>query len=263
MKTNRILTVTMALLPLALSGRALAQDPAVVNAKTITVKLENDRVRVLEAVLEPGDKEQMHAHPAYVYYVIEGGRMRSHTAEGKTAETDLKPGQVFYRDQLVHWAENIGTTTVRVVLVELKNPAIAAGSDDGVQQGEGSKLRKSREVLELSGAGTLGVQAMTQMIPALKQMAPEAPELFWQEFMAEVRPESLIDLIAPIYSEHFEEAELDALIAFYSSPVGRKMVERLPAITAESMAVGQAWGTEIAKRAMEKLNAGGLPPSSP
>lgn len=108
-------------LTFALSHRAPAQDPAVVNAKTIKVKLENDRVRVLEAVLEPGDKEQLHSHPAYVFYVVEGGRVRNHAVSGETRDSDLQPGQVFYRDPLTHWAENIGTTTVRVVLVELKD----------------------------------------------------------------------------------------------------------------------------------------------
>ena len=62
-----------AVLLVALSAQAPAQDPAVVNAKTIRVKLENERVRVLEAVLQPGDKEQLHSHPASVYYVVEGG----------------------------------------------------------------------------------------------------------------------------------------------------------------------------------------------
>ena len=45
---------------------AYAQDPAVVNSKTIRVRFENDRVRVLEAILPPGTKEQVHSHPAYV-----------------------------------------------------------------------------------------------------------------------------------------------------------------------------------------------------
>ncbi len=99
-----------------------AQDPAVVNAKTIRVKLENDRVRVLEATLQPGDREQPHSHPAYVFYVIEGGRVRNHAADGTTSEAELKPGDVVYRDALTHWAENIGTTTIRLVLVEMKKP---------------------------------------------------------------------------------------------------------------------------------------------
>jgi len=107
---------------LALTGAATAQDPAVVNAKTIQVKLDNDRVRVLEAALKPGEKEQLHSHPAYVVYVVAGGKVRNHLADGKTSETEFKTGDVVYRDPLTHWAENIGTTTVRFILVELKNP---------------------------------------------------------------------------------------------------------------------------------------------
>ena len=107
---------------LALAGTATAQDPAVVNAKTIQVKLDNDRVRVLEATLQPGDKEQMHSHPAYVVYVVAGGKVRNHLPDGKTSETEFKTGEVVYRDPLTHWAENIGTTTLKFILVELKNP---------------------------------------------------------------------------------------------------------------------------------------------
>ena len=102
---------------------AAAQDPAVVNAKSINVKLENAKVRVLEASIAPGQKENMHSHPAYVIYVIEGGKMRNHAADGKTAETEFKAGDVIYRDAVTHWAENVGTTTVHLILVELKNPS--------------------------------------------------------------------------------------------------------------------------------------------
>jgi beta-alanine degradation protein BauB len=101
---------------------APAQDPAQVNAKLVQVKLDNSRVRVLEAVLQPGDKEQPHSHPAYVTYVVAGGKIRNHLADGKTTEAELKTGEVLYRDPLTHWAENIGTTPVHVLLVELKNP---------------------------------------------------------------------------------------------------------------------------------------------
>jgi hypothetical protein len=49
------------------------QDVLTANPKTILLKLENSRVRVLEATLKPGAKEAIHSHPAYVIYVIEGG----------------------------------------------------------------------------------------------------------------------------------------------------------------------------------------------
>lgn len=97
------------------------QDPAVVNAKTIAVKLENARVRVLEATLKPGDKENVHSHPAYVIYVIEGGKFRNHAADGTVSDGEFRTGDVIYRDPITkHWAENTGDTTIRLELVELK-----------------------------------------------------------------------------------------------------------------------------------------------
>jgi beta-alanine degradation protein BauB len=110
------------LLVLAGFGDALAQDPAVVNAKTIRVKLENSRVRVFEAVLKPDEREQLHSHPAYVVHVIAGGRIRSHGTDGKATEYELVTGDTLYRDPLTHWAENIGSTTIHLVVVELKEP---------------------------------------------------------------------------------------------------------------------------------------------
>jgi len=100
-----------------------AQDPAAVNSKTIKVKFENERVRVLEAELPPGVKEQVHSHPAYVIYVQTGGKVRNYAADGKTTETELKTGEILYREPLTHAAENIGNTTMHMILVELKTPA--------------------------------------------------------------------------------------------------------------------------------------------
>jgi quercetin dioxygenase-like cupin family protein len=98
-----------------------AQDPLVVNSKTIALKLENPRVRVLEATIKPGDKEKTHSHPAYVIYVIAGGKFRNHAADGTVTDGEFKTGDVIYRDPVTHWAENVGDTTIRLVLVELKN----------------------------------------------------------------------------------------------------------------------------------------------
>lgn len=96
------------------------QDPLVVNSKTIALKLENSRVRVLEATLKPGDKEKTHSHPAYVIYVIAGGKVRTHGLDGTVVDAEFKTGDVIYRDPVTHWAENVGDTTIRLELVELK-----------------------------------------------------------------------------------------------------------------------------------------------
>jgi quercetin dioxygenase-like cupin family protein len=98
-----------------------AQDPLVVNSKTMALKLENPRVRVIEGTIKPGDKEKVHSHPAYVIYVIAGGKFRNHAADGTVTDGEFKTGDVIYRDPVTHWAENTGDTTIRLVVVELKN----------------------------------------------------------------------------------------------------------------------------------------------
>jgi quercetin dioxygenase-like cupin family protein len=120
---NRIYVLLFVLLlTVFISGdaRTSAQDPVIVNADTIALKLENSRVRVLEATLKPGDKEKMHSHPAYVVYVIAGGKVRMHGTDGSVIDSEFKTGDVLYREAVTHWGENIGNTTMRLELVELK-----------------------------------------------------------------------------------------------------------------------------------------------
>ncbi len=115
-----IFEIAVALIAL---GSAYAQDPAVVNSKTIHVKFENDRVRVLEANLPPGVKEAVHSHPAYVIYVVEGGRYRNYASDGKVTEGEFKTGDVIFREPVTHSAENIGDKPMHFILVELKGAA--------------------------------------------------------------------------------------------------------------------------------------------
>jgi quercetin dioxygenase-like cupin family protein len=104
------------------AGTVPSLDPAVVNAGMERVRLENASVRVIEGVLEPGDREQMHVHPAFVTYVIEGSKIRNHFADGRVVEADLRTGDVLWRDPQTHWVENIGDTTLRFIVVELRQP---------------------------------------------------------------------------------------------------------------------------------------------
>jgi len=110
------------LLALLGSSAAAAQDAVAVNPEEVHVRLENDRVRVLEAVLQPGQRERPHSHPASVIYVISGGKVRNHIDGGRSVETELTAGQTIYRDPIAHWTENTGTTTIHLILIELKSP---------------------------------------------------------------------------------------------------------------------------------------------
>ncbi len=47
--------------------------------------------------------------------------------------------------------------------------------------------------------------------------------------------DELIDAMIPAYQKHLTKGDVEALIAFYSSPTGQKYLKELPAIQADSM----------------------------
>lgn len=97
------------------------QDPYKNNPSTLSVKFENDSVRVMEAVIPPGHKEKQHTHPPYVTYVLNGGNVRMHFADGTTRDLTFTTGEARFTDTVTHWAENIGTSTIRALLVEMRH----------------------------------------------------------------------------------------------------------------------------------------------
>ena len=99
-----------------------AQDAATVTPKVVQVKLENERVRVLEFRSEPGDMEGWHTHPAFVVYVVSGGTLRIRTPDGQSNDVEFHTGDIRWREPMTHATENVGKSTLYAILVELKAP---------------------------------------------------------------------------------------------------------------------------------------------
>jgi quercetin dioxygenase-like cupin family protein len=104
------------------SAQDQSQDPVRVSPQFYTVRVENDRVRVLEYRLKPGEKEAMHSHPAYVVHVLSDATVRTTLPSGTTAETTVKNGEIIWSEPASHAAENIGRTDLHLIIVELKGP---------------------------------------------------------------------------------------------------------------------------------------------
>jgi quercetin dioxygenase-like cupin family protein len=99
-----------------------AMDAPTATPKVVKTKFENDRVRVLEFISDPGDKEDWHFHPAFVVYVVTGGTLRVTTPDGKSIDDEFKDGDIRYREPRTHSTENIGKTRLHAIIVELKTP---------------------------------------------------------------------------------------------------------------------------------------------
>ena len=122
MNNLRMLTVGIAFLSLlvfAMPG-VRAQDMVKVAPKNCKVLLENDQVRVVRVVLKPGEKLEMHSHPAHIVYAFASGKAKYTSPDGKTQERESKAGQAIWSDAVTHSAENVGAAESRVLVIELK-----------------------------------------------------------------------------------------------------------------------------------------------
>lgn len=112
-------------------------------------------------------------------------------------------------------------------------------------------------MLVLTGSGKLGIQVMETMIANFKSHYSNVDASFWDDFMKEVRPEDLVNMVVPVYDRNFTAEEIEGMIAFYSSPVGQKVIAKLPVVMQESMQLGQTWGQELGKKVILKLQQKG------
>jgi quercetin dioxygenase-like cupin family protein len=106
---------------LTLSTNVYAQDP-VKAAQNVYKKvlLDNDQVRVLQVEFAPGEIAAWHQHPNHVIYALTDGKLEI-TDKGKPANVlDIKAGDTMYLPAVTHMAKNIGTTTVKLIVTELK-----------------------------------------------------------------------------------------------------------------------------------------------
>jgi quercetin dioxygenase-like cupin family protein len=86
---------------------------------------ENERIRVWDVTLEPGERLPFHRHRTSYFYRCEaGGTVRVRTPDGEEAVYESPRDEVHFHaigpdDLVVHDLENAGETTVRFTTVEL------------------------------------------------------------------------------------------------------------------------------------------------
>ena len=118
----------VALLSLAgggISTIALAGEfPDAVTASPDVYKViaENDSLRVVAATWQPGQRDNMHSHPAIgVYILSDCENMRTHLADGSSRDWSVKSGNAGANNPVTsHSIENIGGTECRLIFFEPK-----------------------------------------------------------------------------------------------------------------------------------------------
>lgn len=136
---NLVAAALLAVACAALAAPSFAQDPLAAAPTMYKLVFENDRVRVMEVTFKVGEKIAPHSHPDHFVYVLEAGKLKISKPDGTSMEFDGKVGQVAWIGPETHWAENIGTTPMRALVVELKEPAKPMSKTDAAKPEAGKK----------------------------------------------------------------------------------------------------------------------------
>jgi mannose-6-phosphate isomerase-like protein (cupin superfamily) len=98
----------------------MAGDAAQVAPDVYKVIFENDRVRLLEARLQPGDTTAMHHHGDNLVYNLATGEVTFTDDAGKSMKASLATGEAMWFSAVDHSTHNTGSTEVHSLLFELK-----------------------------------------------------------------------------------------------------------------------------------------------
>lgn len=113
-----------------------------------------------------------------------------------------------------------------------------------------------KKMMVASGAENTYKVVISQMVTAFKAQKSDIPEEFWTAMSTELLKTSMTDLadmLTPVYEKHLTLADINELIAFYQSPIGKKFAEKTPLIMQESMQIGQEWGRKLGQQIIDKL----------
>jgi hypothetical protein len=93
----------------------------------VRMLMENRDVRVYEVTIAAGFKEPgFHKHVVpYVFYVLNAGRANVRPEHGDATLVDYRLGDVGYGEVENHAVDNVGSSDIRVLIVDLKTPRAA------------------------------------------------------------------------------------------------------------------------------------------
>lgn len=127
-------------------------------------------------------------------------------------------------------------------------------------QADGEYGKTLKKMFEVSGTEVSFQMAIKQMFSMYRQQSPSIDADIWADLEKEFSKTSLNDLtemLVPVYSKYLSVDDLQELIQFYETPIGKKFAKSNPLILQESMQVGQEWGLKIGQDFQRKLEEKG------
>lgn len=127
-----------------------------------------------------------------------------------------------------------------------------------------ASLAAAKEIIEIKGSLKLFepiVQGVIEQHKSLMEQANPMLSRDLNEIAGRLRVEfaprraQLESDVVKIYAQAFTEAELKDLLAFYKSPLGKKLIDQEPKVLDASMTKASEWADKLAQEVVTRLRA--------
>ncbi len=133
------------------------------------------------------------------------------------------------------------------------------------QQPSANAVALARELIMIKGGGALYATVIRGVIeqakgvflqsnPMLQKDLNEVAAALLAELSAKKEGE-LVTEVARLYAEHFTEQELKEILAFYRTPVGKKMLADEPKVIDQSMSLAQDWANKFSEQVLARFRS--------
>jgi uncharacterized protein len=160
---------------------------------------------------------------------------------------------------------NSTARTPRAVMLALGLAfAVYGGAADAQQQPSASAIATAKEVITVKGAAAIYDPLVPGVIEQAKSVFLQANPTLGKDLnevalkmRAEYAPRGaeVLNDVAKLYASRFTEQELKDALAFYKSPLGRKLLTEEPNILDQSMRNAQTWAERLSQEVIAKMRA--------
>lgn len=144
---------------------------------------------------------------------------------------------------------------IALFVVGIVRPALAQAPAPGPQPSPAALLL-AKQIVEIKGVQNIFAPLVRGVVAKTKNMFMQT-NFMWAKDLDQIaaieekqlapRVSELVDATARMYAQHFTEAELKQLLAFYQSPLGKKALVEEPKVLDQAMAYAGTWGDNLSQ----------------
>lgn len=139
---------------------------------------------------------------------------------------------------------------------------VAASPAAHAQQPSAASMQIAKQLIDVTGATGLFTPLIAGVVEQAKNLyLQQNPSLakdlneIADKMRKNLQPRfaEVTNEIAKLYATHFTEQELKAILAFYQSPAGKKMLAQQPIVVDSSMKYAQDWANKLSEQVTTKM----------